>query len=233
MHQSNHRGFQGRFRVGALLFALSALLCSALAQRNRIFNHDFELGNVGFQSDYVYNPNADGSDPQRSLAPGQYIVTTDPSLHHHEAISYDDLSRGDGMMLMLKGATIPNQAVWRQTVPVEPGPVYAFKGWVSIWTAQSPPLLQLRVNDEPIGVFNFPEPPRPGLWYQWHFEWDSSATTGFQATLSIVNLNTSAVGNGFALDALEFYLIPEPTAILGLVVGLGGLAWRRRFSSRE
>lgn len=231
MRLPNLDSFLGRFRQCALpLLLMAALLSSASAQMNLIINPDFELGNHGFSSDYVYNSNANRSGPDSALSSGQYLITSNPSNHHPDAHSFGDFTSGDGMMLMGKGATTPNLSVWQQDVAVEAGQTYVFTGWVSVWVAESHPVLEFRANGVSIGVFGFPEQPRPGVWYNWYYEWqnDSHAI----ATLSIVDLNPSAVGNGFALDALGFYVVPEPSSLMLIAAGLGASALRRRFTSR-
>lgn len=222
---------QGRLRQYALpLLAIAALLSSASAQVNLLTNPDFELGNHGFSSDYEHNNNADRSSPDSALRSGQYILTSNPANHHPEAHSFGDFTTGEGMMLMTKGATASNLVVWRQSVAVEAGQTYAFTGWVAVWTSESFPILQFLANDLEFGVFGFPEPPRPGVWYNWYYEWQNDLHS--VATLSIVNLNTSAVGNGSAIDALALYVVPEPGSMALMVAGLSGLMLRRRFMNR-
>lgn len=207
-----------------------ALLSSASAQVNLLINPDFELGNHGFSSDYVYNNDADRSGPDSALHSGQYLITSNPANHHPDAHSFGDFTSGDGKMLMSKGATTPNLSVWQQSVVVETGQIYAFTGWAVVWTDESFPVLQFLANGVEFGVFEFPEPPRPGVWYNWYYEWHNDSDS--VATLSIVNLNTSATGNGLALDEFMFYAAPEPSSLLVIAAGLSGLALRRRFTSR-
>lgn len=218
---------QGRLLLRTLsLFASAAFASILLAQTNLIYNPDFELGNEGFFTEYTYNPTAHRSGTPSVLNSGQYLLTANPSNHHPDAHSFGDFTTGDGLMLMVKGATSSNRIVWQQVLSVDPGQAYAFSGWISVWTSASPPVLRLTVNEEEIGVFHFPETPRPGSWYNWYYEWRGGDRA--EAVLTIVDLNTSAAGNGFALDGLEFYVVPEPGSLLLLCAGVGGLTLRRR-----
>ncbi len=227
MRPSDWISSQGRLWLRALsLFALAAFISSLSAQSNLIYNPDFELGNEGFFTEYSYNPTAHRSGTPSMLTSGQYLLTANPGNHHPDAHSFGDFTTGDGLMLMVKGATVPNRVVWQQIIAVDPGQAYAFSGWISVWTGSSPPALRFTVNDEEIGVYHFPETPRPGVWYNWYYEWQGGDRA--EAVLTIVDLNTSAAGNGFVLDGLEFYVVPEPSSLLLLFAGVGGLAVRCR-----
>lgn len=231
MKFSNWGSSQGRLLWRTLsLFAATALLSSLFAQTNLIYNPDFELGNEGFYTTYTFNPIANRSGPHSALAPGQYLLTSNPANHHPDAHSYGDFTSGEGLMLMAKGAAAPDKIVWQQPIAVEPGLTYAFTGWVAVWTPASPPALRLTANDDVLGVFTFPETPRPGAWYNWYYEWQGDGRE--EAVLSIVDANTSATGNGFTIDSLEFYVVPEPSSLLWMTAGISGLALRRRFTTR-
>src|SRR5688500_7721593 len=77
---------------------------------NLIYNGDFELGNKGFLMDYTFSP----GDIRRE---GTYDLSTDPRRSHEAAASYGDHTSGAGLMMVVNGATKPDQVVWSQTVP--------------------------------------------------------------------------------------------------------------------
>lgn len=184
------------------------------AQANLLTNGDFELGNTGFFTQYTLN-NATG------VPEGVYSILQNPSTWHPNAASYGDHTTGNGLMMAINGAIQPNVIVWSQTVSVSPNTFYTFSGWVSSWVSLSPAVLDIQINGNSIGQVTAPS--TTATWQQFSFTWNSGSSTSAQ--LSIVNLNTVAIGNDFALDDLEF--VPEPTSIAFLGMGVASLLFRK------
>lgn len=161
---------------------------------NLIVNGDFESGNTGFTSDYMYSPG--------NLVPeGVYNVLTNPQDDHPGFAPCPDHTSGSGNMMVINGSGTPNQNVWCQTVNVQPNTQYAFSAWVATVVAASPALLQFSINGNTIGpIFNAPN--STCNWVNFYQLWNSGANS--TATICIVNQNTVLGGNDFALDDIVF-----------------------------
>lgn len=166
---------------------------------NLILNGDFEGGNFGFWSDYVYSPG--------DLWPeGVYDVLPNPQAAHANFSPCPDHTSGSGNMMAVNGAGTPGLNVWCQTVPVTPNTEYAFSAWVTTLVSSSPALLQFSINGDIIGpIFNAPS--TTCTWLNFYTTWNSGGNT--TATICIVNQNTVLGGNDFALDDIVFSPICE------------------------
>src|SRR6186997_955164 len=81
---------------------------------NLIVNGDFEAGNTGFTTSYIYTP----ADIYNT---GTYDVLTNPRNAHKYATSYGDHTSGGGKMMALNGSTVAGSIAWSQTVAVDAG----------------------------------------------------------------------------------------------------------------
>lgn len=157
-----------------------------------VTNGNMAMGNTGFVSNYIYQYNL--------LSNGYYYVGNDPNANNANWISCGDAT-GDGMMMIVNGASTPNVPVWQQTVPVTPNTDYVFSTWVSNTQPINPAELQFSINgvlqDVPFVVNQ-----TPCIWSQYYITWNSGANTS--AVISIVNQNTTSSGNDFALDGISF-----------------------------
>ena len=97
---------------------------------NLVSNGKFELGNVGFTTDYILGTS--GAGPWGPLSnPGTYGVSTSPSLLHSNFSSCTDHTPAPGTkMLVVNGAGTPNSLVWSQTIAVTASTDYLFGAWV-------------------------------------------------------------------------------------------------------
>lgn len=167
-----------------------------LIPRNLVENGNFEAGNAAFGSQYNYSGN---------LYPeGLYAVVTQPRQTHHDFTYNGDHSTGKGKMMVVNGATESGKVVWQQEVPLDYSKqVYVFSAWfMTVSPASNPALLDLSINGEQIAAVQL-----PNNTYQWlHFSGNWVLPEGTEeVVLTIVNRNTIAGGNDFAIDDIGFY----------------------------
>ncbi len=167
------------------------------ATTNLIVNGDFEAGNSGFISDYIYDPNAS---PTNILDEGFYAITNDASAVHS---GFDPCSdhTGGGNMMVVNGSGTPGTNVWCQIVAVSPNTIYEFSAWATSVNPGSPAILQFSINGILLGN-SFTLTTNTCSWDQFFETWDSGGNP--TAEICIVNQNTTLGGNDFALDDITF-----------------------------
>jgi gliding motility-associated-like protein len=163
---------------------------------NLIVNGDFESGNTGFTSAYVFSSPVNTNE-------GQYVVGTSPHDWNVNApVSCGDHTSGSGNMMIVNGSLVAGVNVWTSgTFPVSPNTNYAFSIWIESISPYSPAILQFSINGSVLG-----NPVNASSatcnWQQFYTTWNSGSST--TATISLVNNNTAFVGNDFALDDISF-----------------------------
>lgn len=178
-----------------------------VASANEIVNGDFSAGNTGFSSSYAYTTN--------NTNEGQYTVSGNASIWNAGMASCGDHTTGNGNMLIVNGATTANVPIYCQTVSTVPGTDYAFSTWLQSVTASNPAQLQFSINGSLIGsVFNAQS--INCSWQQFYTTWNSGTATSAQ--ICIVNQNTIASGNDFALDDISFSPLCVQTDTVRVVV---------------
>jgi gliding motility-associated-like protein len=160
---------------------------------NAIVNGDFNSGNTGFSSSYTYTTN--------NTTEGQYYVGPNASAWNGGMASCGDHTSGSSNMLCVNGATTANVSIYCQTVNVLPNTNYAFSTWLMTLSAGNPAQLQFSINGSLVGSV-FTAPGGTCTWQQFYTTWNSGAST--TATICIVNQNTIASANDFALDDISF-----------------------------
>lgn len=167
---------------------------STLLDSNLIINGDFELGNAGFVSNYVFNPVSLWTE-------GTYAVPTNPNSVHPNFSPCTDHTTGSGHMMVVNGAALPNTNIWCETVLVQPNTDYAFSTWLTSVHPTNPAVMQFSINGNVIGL-PFHASGTPCQWLQFYEIWNSGSS--LSAQICIVNQNTSLDGNDFAIDDVSF-----------------------------
>jgi gliding motility-associated-like protein len=169
-----------------------------------IVNPDFEAGNTGFSSDYIY----EGNDLQME---GTYTVSNNPDPFHADGAwsACTDHTTGSGNMMIVNGDSSDYVKVWGETVNnIESGTIYVFSAWLeNIWYSPSASpgkwtQLQFSINNTPFGELLVANTIDTCQWLQFYELWNSNSNTS--AAISIVNRHLEPQGNDFALDDIMF-----------------------------
>lgn len=211
------------FRTWCYVFALGVLLLGSQNSYgvNLIVNGDFEAGNTGFTSDYTYFSTPIDRDTS-------YAIGNDPYLWHGYRMwaSFGDHTTGQGLMFIGDGAIVSDKVLWQQTVPVTSNTWYVFSYWGASSSSNSPAQLRVHINGIPIGS-DFVLPSQTGQWMRFSALWNSGSTN--QATIRLVNQNTSGSGNDFALDDISLQaVVPEPGTLCLFSIGSMAVLLNRR-----
>ncbi len=159
-----------------------------------LVNGDFSQGTAGITTKYGFTPaNTNG---------GQYFVGPNPQAWNAAFPACTDHTTGNGNMMMLTGWNGPtNLYAWQQTVTLTPFTDYIFSFWVQSFSDLNPARLRIRFDDQFVGVQMQPST-TPCEWKQFYTTWNSGPHTWIN--ISLVNENTGAIGNDFALDDISF-----------------------------
>jgi hypothetical protein len=170
--------------------------------RNTVTNGDFTSGNTGFTSAYNYIAPTGSTGAFGSLsAEGYYTVTTSPRITHTNFANFPDHTTGTGKMMVLNGSPTANAKVWGQSISVEPNTSYIFSIWAASAHASNPAKLTFSINGSQLGVIQLTT--TTGAWQNFTVQW-TSGSSDTTAAIGIVNQNTIASGNDFALDDIVF-----------------------------
>lgn len=159
-------------------------------------NPGFESGNVGFTSAYTYVP--DGAGNEELMDEGTYGVGGNAANYHPDFVATPH--SGTSMMMIVNGSEVPNRTVWEQTISVAPNSDFNFSVWCyRLASTTSNPTLQLIINGVNVGsAFTVSN----AAWTEMARTWNSGSATS--AIVRIVDTNTAAGDNDFALDDLSF-----------------------------
>lgn len=162
---------------------------------NLIVNGDFEMGDVGFESDYSTSCVA-GMMPQ-----GSYCINTVTDIYWPAWKPCSDHTTGTGNLYVTDGAVKTDEKIWCQTVNVEQNTDYEFSAWLTTVLNQENAILQFTINTNPIGQ-PFQASSNECEWNEFFQIWNSGISTS--AEICITNQNTASDGNDFALDDIKF-----------------------------
>ena len=168
---------------------------------NFVFNGNFSLGNIGFNSDYLYLP----FNPLRFQSV-YGIVTNANTFESTFSNLCVDHTNGTGNMFVADGSTNSNKKVWQQTIPVLPATNYTFSYWIQTVATPNPANIETQINGQPITgtilTSTALAPSTTCTWVQQSYSWNSGANT--TAEIALYNRNTTISGNDFALDDINF-----------------------------
>jgi gliding motility-associated-like protein len=163
------------------------------AGTNLVVNGDFSAGVTGFQSDYTSQfPNTTESVYWIGNNPKAWNVNFNACVEH---------TTGTGSMMMVNGSAVIGARVWSQTITVTPNTNYAFSIWVQSLAGLNPASLRFSINNNVLGD-NITAGNIACQWSRFSTTWNSGNTTS--AIIRIVNNNTIADGNDFAIDDISF-----------------------------
>ncbi|MFT3752660.1 MAG: hypothetical protein QM800_07220 [Paludibacter sp.] len=188
---------------------------NVLVGGNLVVNGDFESGNTSFGSGYGYvTPSAAALQPE-----ALYTIATTPQSVHGSFTANGDHTDSPGIMQMVvNGSPTAGVVVWSQSVPVIPGATYQFTYWeqtANVTAPVNPSQLQLYVNGVAAGPV-YTANSTYGVWTQ--FLYNASAGSNTVLNLELVNQNTVANGNDFALDDIVFQQILSANASVDILV---------------
>lgn len=172
------------------------VVTSQIGSGNLVVNGDFSQGNVGFSTAYNYDPNL--------IPEGNYYIGPNPHNYHPGFANCPGGPNGTINMMIINGASQPNTSVWCQTISVTPNTNYTFIAWGESVSVGDPAQLQFSINGGQIGpVFNLPL--ATCQWTQFFTTWNSGANSNAQ--ICILDQQTAAGGNDFAIDNISFVSI--------------------------
>jgi hypothetical protein len=104
-------------------------------------------------------------------------------------------------MMVINGSSTANVTVWSENITVTPNTTYVFSVWFASANPGSPGQLNFSINGSQLGS-TIQLTTTTGLWQNFTTTWSSGSNT--TATIGLVNQNTAASGNDFAMDDIVF-----------------------------
>ena len=164
---------------------------------NLLYNGTFEDGNIGFYSGYtsLFPSNTIGIQ-------AAYGITVNASFWDSIFSPCVDHTYGNGIgkMMVLDGAVSGNNPFWKQTIAVEKNKNYTFSYFAQSLTASNPAQISVSFNGIATGIDTLST--STCIWEEYSYSWFSGNDSSI--TIVLTDLETSAIGNDFALDDLIF-----------------------------
>lgn len=183
---------------------------------NLLTNGNFESGNTGFYTDLTFLTPSNPTGMQTSFGLTPNANFWEPTF---AACVDHTLGNGVGIMMVVDGAISGNSIVWRQNVVVEPQKNYTFQYHGQSVDPANPGILQVRMNGLPVSTDTLSNV--TCSWQAYSFTWNSGNDT--VATIELINLNQTGIGNDFALDDLSFFTLKSCTQQSTVHVNIGNV----------
>lgn len=214
--------------LSVVFSAAGAVAIVGSARANSIVNGDFEAGNTGFTSAYLYVPPASIYDPAR------YSIVQYDTIHSSWT-DFADHTTGDGNVghyMIVNGTDAGLGPTWAQDQSLGAGR-YELSGWFASLFPNAPASLQFRVVDGNGSIISptFAAPLPPGQWAQRSFTFDI-ATAGTYS-VQIWDTNDQYTGNDYAIDDIALTVVPLPAAVWTGVPGAIGVFGLTRIRRRR
>lgn len=167
---------------------------------NLVFNGDFEQGNIGFTSQYVYDPTA--------VTQGIYTIGT--SISNTWWAGCNDHTSGSGNMMILDadcvggGSGNAGTNFWCQTLTVIPNTDYYFSVYLANGN-DSPNTAEIGLNINSSLIASHSLTPGACNYEEFSFVWNSGANTSIELCLN--ELTGVCSGVDFTVDDIGFYPI--------------------------
>jgi hypothetical protein len=169
-----------------------------------IINGQFEDGNTGFYTDYIFSPS-------NMRLEGTYCLSQNPKKQYSRFDSCSDKTNQSGFMLLVNSSDIPDKIVWKQTVRgVELNSVYLFSFWSASVNPANPPFFDVFINGTLMQPSPFYLPADVCKWSEIRYVWNSNNID--TAEIIIINRNIRKSGNDFVIDDISFSLYCSLTA---------------------
>jgi gliding motility-associated-like protein len=164
---------------------------------NLVVNGNFEQGNIGFQTDYTFNPGTAGA------MQGIYTIANNPRVWLSAFSACADHTPGitNDKMMMIDGSTRPNVELWRQTVSIQPNTMYNISFWLQSIVAQNPAVIKVKINGKNYSkslIADF----AACSWKNFSAEWYSGNLSS--VTIALEDSVLLSQGNDFAIDDIAF-----------------------------
>lgn len=176
---------------------------------NLVFNGDFSLGNIGFDTYYkYYSTNFEN-------APRTYNVGNSPSSWSSILPNCGDHTSGNGNMLMVNGyngyssASRGSVPFWKQSIKVNGTTNYVFSFWVHSFSEINPAEINVTFNGSFAKVYFLELSPTKvcGNWIQFSVNYFSGWLNEW-VNIEILNSGSyTDVGNDFAIDDISFVAV--------------------------
>jgi len=182
---------------------------------NVVSNGDFSSGNIGFTSSYNMPSSCAGCCCGVLTREGAYAVNSNPHNVHSRFTSMGDHTSGSGEMLVVNGAPVTGVTVWNENITVLPNTDYVFSVWATSVNPVSPAILQFSINGGALGTIALSSSVATGIWQYFTTVWNSGSASG-SIPIALVNQNTAASGNDFAVDDIVFAPVYRQNVVVNL-----------------